>query len=218
MKNLASIVFLERPIEDLDWVLYVLIFTMILVAVGRVAFYNNFESLKKFDSFQEVNDNQGLFGMMFQVLFAVLVSTILFSYFTPDFDYVLYTPYIKVGVLSALILLFFATRSTLGRIASFAFGISYDQSFNLKAFNFFRAYSVAALWISVLLFYFTAIDKLVLLLLLVLFLFFIRAISYLRVLKNKEAEKSKIWYYNILYLCALEILPLLVLFKFLNTW
>lgn len=218
MKNLASIVFLERPIEDLDWVLYVLIFTMILVAVGRVAFYNNFESLKKFDSFQEVNDNQGLFGMMFQVLFAVLVSTILFSYFTPDFDYVLYTPYIKVGVLSALILLFFATRSTLGRIASFAFGISYDQNFNLKTFNFFRAYSVAALWISVLLFYFSTINKLVLLFLLVLFLFFIRAISYLRVLKNKEAEKSKIWYYNILYLCALEILPLLVLFKFLNTW
>ena len=56
------------------------------------------------------------------------------------------------------------------------------------------------------------------LMVLLLLLITIRAYNYVFIFKNQPDKQSKILYYNILYLCALEILPLLVLFKFLNLW
>lgn len=106
MKNLASIIFLQRPVEDLDWVIYILVLVMLIVAIGRVLFSNNFESLKSFDRFVEVNDNQGLFGVLFQVVFAILVSSIIVMFLTDQYDFILHTPYLKVVVLSVLILIF----------------------------------------------------------------------------------------------------------------
>lgn len=218
MKNLASIIFLERPVEDLDWVIYLLVLVMVIVSVGRIVFNNNFESMRRFDRFLEVNDNQALFGLLFQIVFAILVSSIVVSFFTDKYDYLLHTPYLKVAVSSLLILVFFGVRTLLNRIASFAFGISYDRSYNSKTFNYFRVYLVTALWIGVLLFYFSSINNIILLIVLLLFMIIIRIISYMRVMKNQQDKKSKIWYYNILYLCALEILPMLVLFKLLSVW
>lgn len=218
MKTLATDIFLERALINLDWVLYILVFSMILVAIGRLLLSNNFESLRKFEQFQEVNDNQRLFGLLFQLLFSILISSILLNYFTQDYDFLLHTPLLKVAFLSSCILLFFGLRSILGKTASFAFGIHHDRSYNDKTFNYFRIYSVSALWVSVLLFYFSGIDQWILATILALVLILIRVIAYAVVLKNQQAKQSKIWYYNILYLCALEILPLLVLCKFVNIW
>jgi len=218
MKNLASIIFLERPVEDLDWVIYILVLTMVIVAIGRVLFNNNFESLRRFDRFLEVNDNQALFGLLFQIVFAILFSSIIVTFFSGKYDYLLHTPYLKVGVLSILILVFFGVRTLLNRVASFAFGITYDRIYNTKTFNYFRVYLVVALWIAILLFYFTPINRFILLGILLIFMIIIRVVSYMRVMKNQQDKKSKIWYYNILYLCALEILPMLVLFKLLSVW
>ncbi|MFV0505027.1 MAG: DUF4271 domain-containing protein [Lachnospirales bacterium] len=94
----------------------------------------------------------------------------------------------------------------------------HDRNFNLKTTNYFRVFSVVALWIAVLLFYFTEIRKPIILIVLVVILVIIRALTYRYLFINQPEKQSKIWYYNILYLCALEILPLLVVFKFLNMW
>lgn len=218
MKILATNLFVERSVADLDWVLYILVTSMALVAIGRVLFNNNFESLNKFEKFQEVNDNQRLFGLLFQFVFALLISALALNYFTEEYDSLLNTPLLKVVFLSSCILLFFGIRSILGKVASFAFGISHDRSFNAKAFNYFRVHSVALLWVGVLLFYFSSLHQLILAATLLFFLLLIRIVAYYTVMNHQEVKQSKIWYYNILYLCALEILPLLVLFKFLNIW
>ena len=218
MKIFASVIFLDRPIEDLDWVLYILIFSMALVVLGRILFNNTFETLNRFDRFQEINDNQGLFGILFQFIFAILLSSLLMGYFMSDYDYIFHTPFLKVMAVSLLILLFFSLRTILGRVGAFALGISYDASYNLKTLNFYRAYSTALLWITTLLYYFSSLNKTVLLIVLALFLILIRIQTYFSLFKNQPEKYSKIWYYIILYLCALEILPVLVLLKFLNIW
>lgn len=218
MKILASVIFQERPLQHLEWVLYILVGSMALIAISRILLSNNFDSLKKLDRFQEINDNQTIFGTLVQLLFAVLVSTLIFSYLLSDYDYIFYTPLLKVLAFSSLILVFFALRNLLGSVASFAFGISFDKNFNLKTFNFYRAYGVLILWISVLLFYFSSLPGWSVLVFAGLSLLIIRVITYLKIFNNQTEKQTKIWYYNILYLCALEILPLLVVFKFLNTW
>lgn len=218
MRSIATVFFLERPIENLDWVIYILVFTLLLIVVGRLLFSNNYEALTDIDRFQEVNDNQALFGLIFQLSFAVLTGTILLDYLVSDYDYIFYTPVLKVLAVAVLILIFFSIRSILGTVAAYAFGISQDRNLNLKITNYFRVYSVAILWICVLLFYFTGILKPIILVIMAVFLVLIRVFTYHYLFKNQPEKQSKIWYYNILYLCALEILPLLVLLKFLNVW
>ena len=218
MSSIATVFFLERPVENLDWVIYILVSTLLLIVVGRILFSNNYEALTNIERFQEINDNQALFGLVFQLSFAVLTGTILMDYLVSDYDYIFHTPALKVLAVAVLILIFFSIRSVLGTVAAYAFGISHDRNFNLKSTNCFRVFSVAILWIGVLLFYFTGIFKPIILVVLAVLLVLIRVFTYQYLFKNQPEKQSKIWYYNILYLCALEILPLLVLLKFLNVW
>lgn len=218
MKIIASVIFLDRPIENLDWVLYILVFSMALIVIGKILFNNIFEELFRFEKFQEINDNQGLFGIMFQVIFALLVSSILVGYLLTDYDYIFHTPILKVLAVTVVLLAFFSIRTLLGRVGAFALGVTYDGSYNLKTFNIFRAYSVAILWIGTLLFYFSNIHKSGLLIAIAGLLLFIRIQTYFYLYKSHTEKQTRFWYYIILYLCTLEILPILVVFKFLNIW
>lgn len=219
MKTLAASIFVERPTESLDWVIYILVGSLLVIAISRILFANNVESLKKIERFQEVNDNQGPFAFVCQLLFSVLVSTLIMNYLTNEYNFIFHTPILKVLAVSFIILLVFALRNLLGMIAAYAMGISFDQNFNLKTSNFYHAYAVGVLWIAVLLFYFSGIPyKIPLLIGTGIILIIIRGLQYAYKFQNQNDKQSKIWYYNILYLCALEILPLLVLFKFLIMW
>lgn len=218
MKILASAFFLERPIENLDWVIGILVLTLVFIAIGRVLFSNNYEALTNIDRFQEINDNQALFGLVFQISFAVLSGAILIDYVGADYDFVLNTPTIKLVTIAFFILLFFGIRFVLGSTAAYAFGITQDRNFNMKATNYFRVFSVGLLWLAVLLLYFSEILKPIILVATIVGLAIIRFLTYRYLFNNQPDKQTKIWYYNILYLCALEILPLLVLLKFLNMW
>lgn len=218
MKILASTFFLERPVDNPDWVIYILVLTLAFIVIGRILFSNNYEALTHIERFQDVNDNQALFGLIFQISFAVLCGVILVNYVIPDYDYIFHTPFLKVIAIAFLILFFFAARFILGSIAAYAFGITHDRNFTMKTTNYFRVFSVAVLWIAVLLFYFSEILKPIILVVGVVFLVIIRFLTYRYLIKNQQDKQTKIWYYNILYLCALEILPLLVMLKFLKTW
>ena len=218
MNTIASVFFLDRPVENLDWVIGVLVISLLFVVIGRIVFSNNYEALTDIERFQDINDNQALFGLIFQICFAVLSGTIMLGFIVSDYDYIFHTPLLKVFAISIVILLFFGLRSILSGVAAYAFGITHDRNFNLKTVNYFRVFSVALLWIAVLLFYFSGILKPVILIILVIALVIIRVLTFRYLFKNQPEKQSKIWYYNILYLCALEILPLLVVFKFLNMW
>lgn len=216
MKILATVIFLERPITNFDWVIYILVGSMLLIALARILLANNFENLYKLERFQEINDNQSIFGLIGQTLFAVLISSLAFSYLANDYDYIFHTAVLKVLAFAGVILGFFGLRKILGSVASFAFGIDYDKNYNQKTFNFYAAYNVGFLWFGVLLFYFSSIPKLILLILIGIILLIIRIITYVKILNNQSEKQTKIWYYNILYLCTLEILPLLVVLKFIT--
>lgn len=218
MKTFLNVFFLERASENLDWVIYVLVFTLLLIVIGKLLFSYNFEGLGRFERFLEVNENQLLFGLIFQICFSFLIGAILLDFLPSDYDYIFDTPLLKVLMTGLIVLIYLGLRASLGGVAAYAFGISHDRNFNLKTNNYFRVHSVIALWVSVLLYYFSGINQMTILMVLLLLLITIRAYNYVFIFKNQPDKQSKILYYNILYLCALEILPLLVLFKFLNLW
>ncbi|MDX9705447.1 MAG: DUF4271 domain-containing protein, partial [Weeksellaceae bacterium] len=166
--------------------------------------------------FQEINDNQNLFGIVFQIVFVVLLSTIVVNYIQLDESFIFNSVFIKILGLSLSIWLFFIIRSLLSRIAIYSFKVPYDQILQLKTYNFFRVYSVGLLWVSTLLYYFSDVYKLGLLIATAIGLLLIRLLTFVKLYQNQTKKQSKLWYYNILYLCTLEILPILVVLKFIS--
>jgi len=216
MKTLISAIFVQRPAENLDWVICILFFSMLLMALNRVLFSNNFKALANIERFVEVNDNQGIFSLSLQLIFAALLGTLIAPYMIRDYDFIFYTPVLKVLAVAVIVLLFFALRSLFGWLGLFAFKIPSDQNLNFRSSSYYRAYSVAVLWMAVTLYYFSGLNRLTVFVVSIIILLIIRLLHIIYRYRNQPEQQTKIWYYNILYLCALEILPLLVLFKFLT--
>lgn len=217
MKSLLSVIFVNHLEPGLDWVIYVLVLTLLLIVVSRLLFSYNFDSLMSIERFQQVNDNQVLFGVIFQIVYAFLLASIIVNFLTDDYSFIFNTPAIKLAAVAVLILLFFWLRKILARTSLYAFGLGNDNDFSQKVFNYYRVFSVVALWLATFLYYFTEINKLFLLIVLGAILLTIRLMSFVLVFKNRPSEKSKFLYYNILYICTLEILPLLVFLKLVST-
>lgn len=215
---LTSTAFLERPVENLDWVIGCLVGSMLILVISKTLFSNNFYVIGNLERFLEVNDNQQIFALVNQILFSFLLGTLSIPYFTQDYDYIFATPFSKVLVVSVIMILFIWGKSFFSALSAFAFKIPYNNSLNLKIASFYRLYSVAILWVSVLLLYFSGLPRLPIFLSCISVLVILRAYQFIQRLKIQKEEFRQNWYYNILYLCALEILPLLVMYKILTVW
>lgn len=215
---ISTVFYVERPIENIDWVIYLLLITLALIGIGRLLFSGNFESINNLERFLEINDNQRVLSFLLQITLALLLGGILINYIRLDYDYLLHTPLLKVATISVVLLLFFGLRSFLGYLARYAFGISMDYNQVLKVSNYYRIYAVGILWVGVLLYYYSTISPLIILIILGIILLVFRGIQYVYNLKKQPESQRNVLYYNILYLCTLEILPVLVLFKFLTMW
>lgn len=215
---LTSMIFAERPFENLNWVIIVLVITMLILVISKAVFSNNFYAIGSLERFVEVNDNQQIFSLINQFLFAVLLGTLCVPYLIEDYDYIFYLPIVKAVSLAVILLLFFWAKSLFAALGAYAFKLSYNNTVNFRVASYYRFYSVAVLWLAVLLFYFSDVSRLIIFLICLIILVLLRVLNFTYRIKNQQEQISKNWYYNILYLCALEILPLLVLYKFLTVW
>lgn len=211
-------IFAERSYENLNWVIIMLMATLLVLVISRILFSNHFYAVGSLEKFVEVNDNQQIFSLINQILFAILLGSLFVPYLIEDYDLIFFKPIVKAIAIAVILLLFFWTKSLFAVLGTYAFKLSYKNTLNFRVASFYRFYSVGVLWLAVLLFYFTELPRLIVfgacLIILVLF----RVLNFTFQIKNQQEQISKNWYYNILYLCALEILPLLVLYKFLTVW
>lgn len=215
---LTSMIFAERSFENLNWVIILLVATMFVLVISRVLFSNNFYAIGSLEKFIEVNDNQQIFSIINQLLFVILLGSLCVPYLIDDYDYIFYNSIIKAIFIAVIILLFFWAKSFFAMLGAYAFKLSYNNTINFRVSSYYRFYSVAVLWVAVLLFYFAEIPRLPVFLACLVILIVLRVLTFTYRIKNQQEQISKNWYYNILYLCALEILPLLVLYKFLTVW
>lgn len=215
---LTSIIFVDRSVENLNWVIIMLMAALLVLVVSRILFTNHFYAIGSLEKFVEVNDNQQIFSLINQVLFAVLLGSLFVPYLIEDYDLIFFKPITKAAAIAVILLLFFWIKSLFVVLGSYAFKLSYNNTHNFRVASFYRFYSVGVLWLAVLLFYFTDFSRLIIFGICLLILVLFRILNFTYQIKNQQEQISKNWYYNILYLCALEILPLLVLYKFLTVW
>lgn len=215
---LTSTFFIDRPLENLNWVIGILMAVLLTLVISRLVFTSNYYGLKDMDTFVNVNDNQFLFSFINQVLYGVLVGALVVPYLTEDFDFLFPKPIHKAMGVGALVLLFFWVKYLFTLLGDFAFKANQDISLMSRVSSYYRSYSVGVLWLAVMLFYFTSLPKIPILICTLLILLVLRGLQLRLRIKIQPEQNSGNWYYNILYLCALEILPLLVLYKFLSIW
>src|SRR5690606_6726892 len=117
-----------------------------------------------------------------------------------------------------LILLYFLLKKIITNIGVYAFKIQVDRQKNSKITSYFKIYEVGLLFVSVPVYYFSSLHETTVLVAFTIIFLIINALKLRETFAGSTGKETKIWYYNILYLCALEILPLFVLFKFLTKW
>lgn len=215
---LTTTIFTERPTENLNWVIAILVISLLVLVISKVLFSNHFYAIGNLERFVDVNDNQQIFSLINQFIFAILLGSLCVPYLTQDYDYIFYLPITKALIVALALVLFFWLKFFFASLGAYAFKVAHNNTFNFRVSSYYRFYSVMVLWLTVLLFYFSDLPKLPIFLVCIAVLIVIRALQFVYRTRNQQEQISTNWYYNILYLCALEILPLLVLYKFLTIW
>lgn len=204
--------------EDNDWVLQLFIASLAVLSICKIFFAKNFMALGNLEDYLNVNDNSALFSMIINFLLLVFVSILVVPYFdisafNPSFTRI--APFFIVMGLLLTVVLF---RLLFEVLFFYAFDVTTKLSTFLRSSSYMNFRSLVILMLATLLFYYSELNKTYILggwvVLLILFRLFD---LYFRYIDQKKVNPLH-WYYYILYLCALEILPTIVLIKLITNW
>ncbi len=202
-----------------DMVLIVLVVCLLLVCGIKYLFAKNFKTLNNKNEYMSfTDDNTTLFSFFVNGITVLLISILLVTYFDVSYEqyfnfkfHYLSTVGITFGIISVMMLFRLLIEVTFYRV----FYESSSVSFFMKSSSFVNAKNVLLLLIICFLFFYTKISKDYLMVIGFILLFFNRIWEVYYIYAKQISSNKSVWYYNILYLCTLEILPILVLAKLL---
>lgn len=202
-----------------DTVLIVLVMCLLLVCVSKYLFAKNFKTLdNKTEYMSFTDDNTTLFSFIVNGATVLLISLLLVSYFNISYNhfnnfkfYFLSRVLITFGIISVIMLFRLLIEVTFYRV----FYESSTISYFMKSSSFVNAKNVLLLLVICFLFFYTSVNQEYLMIGGFTLLFLNRIWEIYHIYAKQKSDNKSIWYYNILYLCTLEILPIMVLAKLL---
>lgn len=203
-----------------DTVLIVVVVCLLFVCASKYLFAKNFKTLNnKTEYMSFTDDNTTLFSFIVNGITVLLLSLLMVSYYNISYNYFgnfkfyyLSSVAITFGIISVIMLFKLLIEVTFYRV----FYESSSVSFFMKSSSFVNAKNVLLLLIICFLFFYTSITKEYLMTIGFILLFINRLIEVYYIYSKQINNNKSIWYYNILYLCTLEILPIMVLAKLLT--
>ena len=207
---------LEKIFLDTDWITILL-----MLLLGCVFFLKGLDAKKLnryvFTLFNksfietEIENNTAFFKLFnsLMFLFSMLVLSLVASYFTVNFYKNTTEYFIVLGFYFLLIFSYFSIKWILEYLLSSLFLVKKELTFFLVSKSFYLYNISFYLFVGLILAEYTALGFGFLTIITVL-LFAVRFLVHLY--SNKNLIFNKLFYY-ILYLCALEIAPLFILFK-----
>ena len=209
-----------RIVENHDWVILVV---LVIIAM-YLALFNGLQRGQSIWEYlrQDYKEIQNLFLCWLGISVGyITVLSVLFSQYIPlvprfvlNFDidgFVLN----KMGVMFGVLLLFYFVKSVF--TALFYKGIGQVQKYLVLGFVAQKFYFLQSLLLMVLciIHYYFPIDRqgFFIYYLILMVLLFISKITFYIFHKDKPLPRE--WYYKILYICTLQILPLLAIWKFI---
>ena len=214
---------IEKTITSLDWMTITLFLGLVVLALGKYLYHKkflNFIILPFNDKYILLHNKKGQFSHWFHLLLTLfqLINLSLFIFLVIQvFDII---PNEK-SVLSYLIILGFLALFELVKFLLQMFtGFVFDNTALLGAFIFSKiSYlnysSIIVAIANILLIYITTSSKTTIYVALIL-VFIINGIGVAKLLKNHQKALFPYFMYFILYLCTLEIAPLVLIGSYLK--
>lgn len=202
-----------------DIVLIILTVCLLLVCAAKYLFAKNFKTLNnKTEYMSFTDDNTTLFSFIVNGVTVLLISILLVSHFNISynhFDNFRFNYLSRVGITFSIISIIMLFRLLIEVTFYRVFYESSSVSYFMKSSSFVNAKNVLLLLVICFLFFYTSINKEYLLIVGFILLFMNRIWEIYHIYTKQISNNKSIWYYNILYLCTLEILPIMVLAKLL---
>ena len=203
-----------------DTVLIILTVCLLLVCAAKYLFAKNFKTLNnKTEYMSFTDDNTTLFSFIVNGVTVLLISILLVSYFNISynhFDNFRFSYLSRVGITFSIISIIMLFRLLIEVTFYRVFYESSSVSYFMKSSSFVNAKNVLLLLVICFLFFYTTLNKEYLLIVGFILLFMNRIWEIYHIYTKQISDNKSIWYYNILYLCTLEILPIMVLAKLLT--
>lgn len=214
-----QLILIGRESQHNDTVLYVVVTCLLVLCASKYLFAKNVNTLNnKTEYLSFTDDNTTLFSFIINILMVALASLMLVSYFNVTFFDFELTYIAKVGITAGVISVVMLAKLLIEMAYYKAFYHTGTMNYFMKSSSYVNARNIIVLLLSVLLFFYTDLRKEYIM----LFWFILLAINRIWEIifryTNQKVNNKSIWYYNILYLCTLEILPILVLAKLLMIW
>ncbi len=202
-----------------DIVLIILTVCLLLVCAAKYLFAKNFKTLNnKTEYMSFTDDNTTLFSFIVNGVTVLLISILLVSYFNISynhFDNFRFSYLSRVGITFSIISIIMLFRLLIEVTFYRVLYESSSVSYFMKSSSFVNAKNVLLLLVICFLFFYTTLNKEYLLIVGFILLFMNRIWEIYHIYTKQISDNKSIWYYNILYLCTLEILPIMVLAKLL---
>lgn len=214
---------IPRTILQTDWITLTLIVSLIFPLIAKSFYYTrffNFIILPFNNKYITIYTKKEKLFNWFHILLSIfqIINTSLFiffifrSYLHPtDIQINFIFPFILIGVL-----LFLSIKTVVQLANGFVFN-SYKtiNSLIFKKLTYLN-YAGIVLFIANLFLAYVTIDSKIVIVLALLFFLSINIIGWVTVLRNYQKLISSYFFYFILYLCALEIAPLVIMGSFLK--
>jgi len=205
-----------------DWITFIFLVILIILTIENFLFENRLLNtssffLKKKKMLFYFNKEKNIFLNLFQILFFIvqLLSISLILYFLNPFLglKIGFTGFKLYIVVCIGVSLYFAFRLLTGIFLAFIFNIKpIHQKFSFEKISYFNNLILWILPLLILSSYAKQFDDLIFKITIFVFLFLLIIRYSLLLINNKKLIFNNLFYF-ILYLCALEIVPLVIILK-----
>lgn len=206
LENLEPVL---RTTTDHSWLFTIIMVILILLAASRFLFSKHYALLGNLNLYLEGQENNTFLAVFTNLILAMLIGVFIYPYVDLPFVEKPGLDFANAMIFVAIIAAYFLLRYVANLILVYAMGLQDELQHIIKVKIYFRTFAIFAFILLNLLLYYSEFDKNI--------LFFIGAslfliqliLEYMFQLQNKSSRTIYKTYYFILYLCTLEILPIL---------
>ena len=203
---------IARSFTDNSWVFILLLSIVVLLGVSRIMFQKNYGSLGSLSLFQDNQENFLPFAILINLLLVILIGLVLYPFLNFPWN-LTYWPTILNSFV--LVLIWISVRYFVNTLLIYLLGIGEYYRDIIKAKVYFRFFAVFVLLIAVLLLYYSDFNQLIIFYISLGIIAITILLEYVFQLQKNGLNSLYGSYYFILYLCMLEILPVLYV---INHW
>lgn len=182
---------------------------MILLGFSRWIFQKNYGSLNSLESFVDNQENFLPFAFFVNLILGILFGLLLFPFVEIPLNFGAWTLLSHITIVVMGVVLYFVFRFLINSFLIYLLGMDehYKKIFKVKVF--FRVFAIFALLICTFLLYYSDFQEKIIFLIALGILLITLVLEYFYQLRKTGATSIYGSYYFILYLCVLEILPIL---------